>query len=203
MPTIADGAIGKLGEFIKSFKPDLIILDTYGAFANASDETYKKEYAAMSLIKEVCDQGSTDCLLVHHARKRTEFDKGNPVERLLGSQALSGVADNVIVLDREGAVVTLFTQGRLVDDSVVTLKIENGQIYEVDSGLETLQHKAPAQAAVIDIIKEHPSISRQKQLVEMSGLPQSQVSQIEKSLKKQGRITGGRGEPYQYLGDAI
>jgi len=39
--------------------------------------------------------------------------------------------------------------------------------------------------------------------VEMSGLPQSQVSQIEKSLKKQGRITGGRGEPYQYLGDAI
>ena len=99
--------------------------------------------------------------------------------------------------------VTLFTQGRLVDDSVVTLKIENGQIYEVDSGLEALQHKAPVQAAVIDIIKEHPCISRQKQLVEMSGLPQSQVSQIEKSLKKQGRITGGRGEPYQYLGDAI
>ncbi len=82
----------------------LIIIDTLQMIrvedASASNvNQYGREYAELSKLKEFADRGGIAILVIHHLRKL--HDKNDPLNDILGSTAMTGVADSILILNKE------------------------------------------------------------------------------------------------------
>lgn len=76
---------------------------------------YEADYQTMTTLKKIADKFNIALVLVHHNRKMT--NDADPFENLLGSTALMGASDEVIVLhkkDRKDKEATMSISGRTV-----------------------------------------------------------------------------------------
>ena len=89
--------------------------------------SYDAEYQAMTEIKELVDKYDMDCLVLTHSGKPTANDSDDPFDKIIGSTALQGVPDNLMVLSQRNGDITLQTKGRLIFPSkkIFRLKMEN------------------------------------------------------------------------------
>ena len=100
-----EGFITQINEFITEVPSvKLIIVDTFqkirGSDASASNSNqYGREYSELSKLKDFADRKGIAILVIHHLRKLK--DKNDPLNDILGSTAMSGVADSILILKKE------------------------------------------------------------------------------------------------------
>ena len=93
-----DETLGDGGEF------GLVIIDTLqkirGGSTNASAANqYGNEYAEISQLKTYAERKGIAIVCIHHLRKMR--DKLDPVNEILGSAAMSGVPDQILLLKKD------------------------------------------------------------------------------------------------------
>ena len=100
-----EGFIKQISEYLDdNHKVQLIIVDTLqkirGSDAVSSNSNmYGREYDELSKLKEFADRRGIAILVIHHLRKLQ--DRNDPLNDILGSTAMSGVADSILILKKE------------------------------------------------------------------------------------------------------
>ena len=100
-----EGFIKQISEYLdNNHEVQLIIVDTLqkirGSDAVSSNSNmYGREYDELSKLKEFADRKGIAILVIHHLRKLQ--DRNDPLNDILGSTAMSGVADSILILKKE------------------------------------------------------------------------------------------------------
>ncbi len=101
--TLDDGLIEELDDYLKhNSKIQLIIIDTLQKVRgnpNRTSTMYGNDYKEIGILKEFADKHSICILAIHHLRKMNDTDVFNKIS---GSTGITGAADTMIVLDKNG-----------------------------------------------------------------------------------------------------
>lgn len=112
-------------------KPDvgIIFIDTMQKVrenVSAKLNAYAKDYQDLGALKQIADEHRICILLVHHTRK--ERDDSNVFQNITGSTGISGVADTLMVLQKENHFseeAVLSITGRDVEERIIHLKMDH------------------------------------------------------------------------------
>lgn len=145
--SIADGLCEQIESFCKEH-PDtnLVVIDTFQTVRSGSpDISYAKDYNDIRILKSLADELSIALLLVHHIRKE---DAADPLNKISGTNGISGAVDTLLLLDRSkrsATGATLTCTGRDVEYRELELKWEPESCcwQVVADSLETPERKLP------------------------------------------------------------
>lgn len=105
-----------LEKHIKEKEYDMVVIDILQNIRKKGESmTYNKEYDLLKNLGDVAHSTDTAIVLLHHTKKGSSSNK---MQKISGTQGLSGAADNLIVMERpnDGAVLDLNVKGRDIDE---------------------------------------------------------------------------------------
>ncbi|MGB1915759.1 MAG: AAA family ATPase, partial [Paracoccaceae bacterium] len=181
------GGETELDDLIYAYKPDLVIVDVLAKLKRHNSGSYDAEYESMSELKELMDKYDVDCLVLTHTGKPSNNDGDDQFDKIIGSTALLGVPDNLMLLANSNGQTKLVTKGRLIHQSEKVLSFENGKYFERTGASAEYEDRAPIQALVLKELEIKPSTV--SELVEVLGKDKGQISNICKTLSEAGKIT--------------
>ena len=96
---LSDGLEEQIRNFVNEHSDTvLIVIDTLQMVRqNTKDTSYASDYKEIERIKKIADELQVAILLVHHMRKQDDKD---PINKLSGTNGISGGADTIFTLDR-------------------------------------------------------------------------------------------------------
>jgi len=200
---IMEGEIKRFGEggekdfleLLKTVNPRFVVVDLLTKLKRPGAD-YQDEYRAFSDLKEMCSSNSADCLALHHAKKSTAHESDDPVEMFLGSTALAGVPDNLMLMRKSGNLTKLLTKGRLIPSSEKTYAFSDGLYAERTDAGAVIEDKAPVQADILNLLEKGPL--QHNKIVAALGKDPGQVSRACHTLSDAGRINRiNRTAPWQ------
>ncbi len=124
--TMSDYFEDDLRKNLTEEKYSLVIVDVFQKIKKPKrlgQTDYEADYETLTILKKIADEFNISLILVHHNRKMT--NDADPFENLLGSTALMGASDEVIVLhkkDRKDKEVTMSISGRTVQENNYTIQ---------------------------------------------------------------------------------
>jgi biotin operon repressor len=189
-PQLDDGGFERLEELLQDgYK--LAIIDTFQHIRGGGGG-YAQDYRILKTLKGMADQYGATILVLHHQRKAKSKDI---VDVVLGSTGLTGAADTIWVLRREGenadSLRFLSVTGRDVEDTEVFLTFTG--VFEVISSLEGGKEKAvrltPQQEAVYELFEKEPDRNvSPEELAGLLSVPVNAVNKILLKLKRKGLL---------------
>jgi len=100
---------GQAHEFLeavlKQYKPCLVVFDCMRRFFTIDENQSEQVNSALGLVKEICVRHGTSVLLLHHPRKRNDFDN-SAGERIAGSRDIHAISDIHICAASKHGVMT-------------------------------------------------------------------------------------------------
>jgi len=119
----------RLRQLAEQERPALIVVDTLQRFLKAENTS---DYAEMTTLFDdviaIAQQSGATMLVLHHAGKA---DRAN-IDAILGSTAIAGSADSIILMGRTDRYRTISTVQRVGDDlpeTVIRLHPDSGRVY--------------------------------------------------------------------------
>lgn len=122
-PRAGDGGVEEIRRWCESTENvRLVVVDVLAAFRDpkkGQQSPYEADYEAIRELQEVASDLNIAIVVIHHMRKAAaDFD---PFDTVSGTLGLSGAADSVMILNRDGQGTTLYARGRdieTVEDAV-------------------------------------------------------------------------------------
>ena len=136
----------------------LIFIDTFQKVReNVSSKlnAYAKDYQDLSALKRIADEHGICIFLVHHNRK--ERNEANVFQNITGSTGIAGVADTLMVLQKEthdSKDALLSITGRDIEERILHLRMQDN-VWELTEDLDTALLKRKDVPAVIYRIAEY------------------------------------------------
>lgn len=169
-PGIAQGLLVKCEEMVHQDKNlKLIILDTLQKVkppSNSKVTAYEQDYQLFAQIGEFARKNRLCVLVVHHTRKTNGLDNRDPFENILGSTALQGATDTMMVLQRDKRfddTAVLLATGRDIEQQDIALRREGVRWISLGDAAEVervkLQNECANHPAIITLkkkLKESP-----------------------------------------------
>ena len=175
MNRMGQGGEKQFDELLLEYNPDLVIVDILAKLKRHNTGHYDAEYQAMSEIKELINKHDVDCLVLTHSGKPTANDSDDPFDKIIGSNALAGVPDNLMVITNSNGLTKLHTKGRLIFPSEKVLAFEHGRYAEEKGAGVDLEDEAPLQAKILSLI-EQQGPQRVSELAEKLERSEPQIS---------------------------
>lgn len=88
-----------------------------------NEGVYEYDYRCAAPLQQWAMEHRIAVVVVHHVRKA---DASDPLEMLSGSNGLSGAADTILVLARDGNGVTLYGRGRDIEEVETAITRDSG-----------------------------------------------------------------------------
>jgi biotin operon repressor len=126
-PTIDDGCIEEIERWISEAEnPRLIVVDVFARVkgTKGSKETdYDFDYRQAAALQAISSQHNLAIAVVHHTRKMAADD---PFDEVSGTRGLTGAADGVLVLKKDGGTQQpiLYGRGRDLEEFESALQFE-------------------------------------------------------------------------------
>jgi len=187
-------------DFLKACKvsyPDLacILIDTIQAVRNP---VLKQDYASVenefSTLRKLAHDLDITIIAVHHTKKKTDFET-EPLDQILGSQAISATVETVLVLQRtpRSQNIDLFITGKDVEEVDDYTLVWNGHGFNepVERRLASL---GTMQRSIFDYVEQNPRCT-QAAIVEHLGRTKQQINEAVGRLLELGLLktaSGGR-----------
>jgi len=192
--------LAALLRLMRDHQPVLVIIDPLLRFTRVRDE---KAYAELSNALEGVMAAAREfncCILAtHHAPKATGTDA---IDSLLGSTALSGAPDTVMVLRRqeqERTIETVQRYGSDLERAVLTLDPETGLLRLAGTVAEA--HRQETHRRVLELLGSGVEMTTPEVTEAVDGR-KADVLQALGDLAAAGQLsrsgTGRKGDPYRY-----
>ena len=195
VPALDSGGAEWLQREAKVFQPQLIVIDTLVQLKSLTNDSYQTEAKSMKALRAVLDSICDHHLILHHANKESKDRSSNSVERVLGSQALAGSVDTVMLLSKKDGVHTLEIDGRTTMPKKVILK-QDGTLFSIqESPGAEIEFSAPVQSEILNALFSGP-LSVTEIAIEL-GLQTSNASAYCRKLLEAGRIERLPDRKYQ------
>ncbi len=184
-----DGALGQLGRCLDSHENvKIVIIDTITRFSKSlTGSQYSKQYEEFAELKKFADRRNILIMIVHHLRKSKSDD---PFEMLYGSNAMSGAADLIWILQRERGenCAKLIISGRDVPDQTLPLKlVESFLTWIVDDPMMEALLRVELQK-VFDILYNKGVAMSLAEISAASGFKNGALSKYLKKLTEYGYV---------------
>lgn len=203
-PRYDQGGIQALTEWLDQH-PDcrLVVLDTLGRFrpsGKGHGDSYNEETFLLGCLQRLALDRGIALIVIHHTRKANpEAQGGDPLDAVLGSTGLTGVADSIWILKRPRteSVGQLFMTSRDVG--------EQEQVIEFDPVSCTwhLQMEAQHQGRsierqkILDYLQRELEPKGPKEVAGSTGLPYDSVRHLMRHMEAEGSITRKARGKYQ------
>ncbi len=100
-------------EVLLEVKPELAVIDTLFDFLEVeSENNYREVKKELRRLRQVARESGTHILLVHHNSKGQKDDKRRGNRGILGSQAIAGGVDTIMVIEVDGSSRLITSSGR-------------------------------------------------------------------------------------------
>jgi hypothetical protein len=86
---------------------------------------YEADYHAIAGLQAIASEHRVAVVVVHHLRKSAS-ESGDAIDKISGTLGLSGAADAILVLDREGSGVTMYARGRDIEEIETAVEFDRG-----------------------------------------------------------------------------
>ena len=178
-------------QFIRAIKvkyPELrcIVLDTLQAIRDPNQKDhYGIVEAELSKLRKLAHELNITIVGVHHTKKRTDFEV-EPLDQILGSQAISATVETILILQRVvgSQDIDLFITGKDV------VQQDDYRLCWTDAGFSDPQDRAyaslgPIQQQIVKFVKNQPCCT-QSAIVEGVGKSKQQVNEVVNKLIERG-----------------
>jgi hypothetical protein len=114
-PLTEDGMFKDFHEMIVEMKPALAIVDTvFDLLEVESENHYREVKKAFKALRRVARESGTHIMAIHHNSKPQKDNRRRGNHAILGSTAISGGVDAILVVELEGSQRLITTSGREV-----------------------------------------------------------------------------------------
>lgn len=194
MRMLDDGGIDDLRRWIASADcPRLIVIDVLNkvrASQGKNEAPYQYDYRSVTPLKELADEFSLAIVVIHHTRKA---DAGDRLEKVSGTNGLTGAADTTIILDRDGEGTVLVGRGRDIAEfeTAVEFQKDNCRWRVLGDAREVRQ--SDERKAILDALSGEPI--GPGEIADVTGLPNVSVRVLLHKMAKDGQVLKvGRGK---------
>ena len=180
-------------EFIRAVKAKYqplkcIIIDTIQAIRDPNQKDhYGVVEAEFGKLRKLAHELNITIVAVHHTKKKTDFEV-EPLDQILGSQAISATVETILILQRVvgSQDIDLFITGKDVAQQ------DDYRLCWTDAGFSDPQDRTFAslgqiQQQIVKFVKSHPSCT-QTAIVEGIGKSKQQVNEAVNRLRELGII---------------
>lgn len=167
----------------------LVVIDTLGRFLGAGTKhNYTFQYLVMSQMSQVANRLGIALLVIHHTVKTKSRSWK---QSLHGTNAVSGGADGLMVLERvgEGKNANFMISGRDIEDETLLLYLDSVSWRIGEDQAESMKRQAKTgQAEIIKLLDASKTPLRVKEIAEATGKSAPNVSNMLKALIGQGLV---------------
>lgn len=195
-PRADDGGIEHIRRWIAAAeKPRLIVVDVLAAFRSprGRDATlYESDYSAVKALQQIPGETGVAIVVVHHLRKSGA--ESDPFEKVSGTLGLSGAADTVLVLDRDGNGATLYGRGRDIEEIETAVEFDRQTCRWRVLGEAAEVRRTDERAQILSVLIGASEPMAPKDIAIETGMPRNNVDQLLYKIAKTGEILkAGRG----------
>lgn len=113
---LTDNKAEDFRDIILNEKPALVVIDTlFDLIDVESENNYKEVKRELRKIRQLARESGSHILMVHHNSKGTKEDTRRGNRGILGSQAIAGGVDSIMVIELEGKDRIITTTGREIE----------------------------------------------------------------------------------------
>jgi hypothetical protein len=144
-PTLDDGCVDEIEAWIEGVEnPRLIVIDVFARVRGQKgpkETDYDADYRQAAKLQSIASRHNLAVVLIHHTRKMAAED---PFDEVSGTRGLTGAADSVLVLKRDGQQPVLYGRGRDLEEVETALEFDKetgawtilGEAWQVASTIE-------------------------------------------------------------------
>ena len=179
-PRENEGGVAAIRDWIVSAKnPRLIVVDVLAMFRPRSgnrDNQYEADYNAIKGLQALAGELNVAIVIVHHIRKSgSDVD---PFEKVSGTLGLSGAADAVLILDRDGNGATLYGRGRDVEEIEVAVSFDKMTCRWTILGAAADVRRTDERAVILELLADNREPMSPAEIADALGLPRNNVKQL-------------------------
>ncbi len=186
------GGIEDIREWAGSVcNPRLVIIDTLALFRppRQREPNYDSDYAVLSPLQNLAAELGIAIVVVHHVRK---LESDDPLDTVSGTTGLTGAADTVLVLNRDGQGVILYGRGRDIDEIETAMSFDKVTGQWSVLGAATDVRRSDQRKAILQALQEGPMAV--SDLIAATGMVRNSLDQLLYKMAKSGEIMRvGRG----------
>ena len=168
-------------------RPRLIIIDVLMQVRpprKKGEDPYSADYDAVRPLQRYASEHRLAVVLVTHTRKMAADD---PLEAVSGTNGVTGAADAVLVLNRDGKGTTLYGRGRDIEEIETAMKFDGGR-WSILGDADEVQ-KSNERRKIITALKESSEPLGPKAIAELTGMSGTNVRALVRKMVKSGEIT--------------
>jgi 5S rRNA maturation endonuclease (ribonuclease M5) len=172
-----------------------VCIDTLGRVKrprDRGDDPYQAETAALARLQSIASESNVALLVIHHTRKTASNgnNEGDFLEGVLGSQALAGTADAVMVLRRPRCEnkATLQLTGREIAETELALEFEPATGRWKLLGPADEVFLSPARRSVLDALRDAGRPMGTKELGDACDVPYATMRKTTSRMADKGQI---------------
>lgn len=195
-PRLDEGGTELIREWIERVsKPRLIVVDVFNMVrprSSSTDTLYESDYRALAPLKKMADDYGVAVVILHHTRKMAADD---PFDTVSGSTGLTGAADTVLVLTRDGQGTTVYGRGRDVEQIETALSFDPVTASWSILGAASEVRRSDERTIILDAMREEGAGMSPLAVAEATGMRRENVKVLMAKMAKQGELSkSGRGK---------
>jgi hypothetical protein len=194
-PRAEEGLAGIRAWIATVTNPRLIVVDVLARFRDpdgGSQNAYVADYAAIAGLQAIASEYRIAVVVVHHLRKSAA--DSDPFDKVSGTLGLSGAADSVLILDRNGSGTTLYGRGRDIEEIETAVEFDRPTCRWRVLGAASDVRRSEVRNGIIDALKEAAGPLTRSEIVAATGLQPNAADQLLYKMVRAGEVRKvGRG----------
>ncbi len=196
MPRADEGGIELVRSFLEAKpNPRLIIIDVLAKVRGGKvreEGNYEADYNTVTIWKALADEFGVAIVLVHHTRKMGADDK---LEIVSGTNGITGAADTVLILDRNGQGATIAGRGRDLEEFDLAIQFDKSVCRWKALGNASDVRRSDERNDILSCLKDAGADGLEpKDLESLTGMNGQNLRQMLSRMVKSGELTkAGRG----------
>jgi hypothetical protein len=192
-----DGGLQAIEQWCKSVSnPRLVVIDVLNKVRTqrgSSESLYEADYRSLVPLKSLADGLDLAIVVVHHLNKRE--DVSDPFDAVSGSTGLTGAADTVLILARDGLGTTLYGRGRDIAEIEVALQFDHQTGRWMLLGDASTVRLTDERKAILDALKNADEPLGPSAIADGAAMKPGNVRRLLGKMVKSGEIIRtGRGK---------
>lgn len=182
-------------------KPRLIVIDVLNKVRSAqgkNEAPYQYDYRSVTPLKALADEFELAIVVIHHTRKA---DAGDKLEKVSGTNGLTGAADTTIILDRDGEGVTLSGRGRDIAEFETAMEFEKDVCRWRVLGDAGEVRKSDERKLILEALVTASEPMGSRDIADVTGQPDGNIRRMLAKMTRSGEVEKVKRGLYIYPGN--
>jgi hypothetical protein len=195
-PRAGEGGVEAIRKWCEiASNPKLVVVDVLAAFRDpkrAQQSPYEADFEAIRALQQVASEFNIAIIVIHHMRKAGA--DSDPFDTVSGTLGLSGAADSVMILSRDGQGTTLYARGRDIEtvEDAIAFNAETCR-WTVQGAAEDIR-RSDERGTILSVLIDADEPIRISEIVAGTQMSRRNVDQLLFKMARDGEVKKvGRG----------